>query len=94
MEQGMDGPSLAIDKLNLRLPHGFANRADAIVRQVGRELARWPITGDAQVPQLQLPKIMVNGGESNQAIARRIAQEIHSQMNNTSLKQGQSHGVV
>ena len=90
----MDGPSLAIDTLNLRLPPGFADRADAIARQVGRELGRWPIKEDAQVPQLQLPKIMVYGGETNQAIARRIAREIHTQMNNISLTQGQSHGVV
>ena len=88
----MDDPSFAIDTLNLRLPHGFANRADAIARQVGRELARWTIRDDAQVPMLQLPKITVYGGESNQVIAGRIAQSIYRQMNSASLKQGQVRG--
>ena len=89
----MDDPSFAIDALNLRLPHGFANRADAIARHVGRELARWSIRDDAQVSTLQLPRITVYGGETNQVIARRIAQSIHRQMNNANVKQGRTHGA-
>ena len=87
----MDAPYFAIDTLNLRLPAGFAHRADAIARQIGRELARRPIWGNVQVATLQLPNIAVYGGESNQAVARRIAQSIHRQMNQTTLNQGLTH---
>ena len=89
----MDAPYFTIDTLNLRLPAGFAHRADAIARQVGRELARRPISGNVQLATLQLPQIAVYGGESNQAVARRIAQSIHRQIHRTSLNQGLTHGA-
>ena len=89
----MIDPSFAIDTLNLCLPHGFAGRADRIARQVGNELARLSIHHDVDIPMLQLPAVTVHGGESNQVIARRIAQAIHRQVSNTSLTQGQIHGA-
>lgn len=87
----MADPSFAIDTLNLQLPHGFADRADRIARQVGNELARLSIHHDVDVPMLQLPAITVHGGESNQVIARRIARAIHRQISNTSTTQGHFH---
>ena len=89
----MDDSIFAIDTLNLRLPRGFANRADAIARYVGQELSRGAIRDDVQVSKLQLPRITVHGGETNQVIARRIAQSIHRQVINANLKQGPNRGA-
>ena len=82
----MIDPGITIDTLNLRLPNGFAHRADAIARQVGKELARLPVQRDVDLPVLHLPSINVSGGESNGVIARRIAQAIHRQINSSRAK--------
>jgi hypothetical protein len=86
----MIDPGITIDTLNLRLPQGFAERADAIARRVGKELARLPVQRDVNLTVLQLPSINVNGGESDGVIARRIARAIHRQINNTPVKTGSS----
>jgi len=76
----MIDPGITIDTLNLRLPQGFADRADAIARRVGKELASMPVHRDVILPVLQLPNISVSGGESDGVIAQRIAKAIHRQI--------------
>ncbi len=81
--------ALTIEQLNLRVPKGFEKRADAIARDVARELARMPVAQSIQLKMLTVPKIVVSKGETNQIIARRIAQSIHTQLHISS-QSGQS----
>ncbi len=71
---------LFIDTLNLRLPSGFEGRANAIARETSRQLAKLPIAQSAQLDQVNIPKLKLQGGETNGVIARRIAQSIHAQI--------------
>ncbi|MCB1948925.1 hypothetical protein [Nitrosomonas sp.] len=71
---------LSIEQLNLKLPSGFEKRADAIARDVVRQLARMPVTQSLECKTLMVPRINVFNGETNQVIARRIAQSIHAQL--------------
>ncbi len=75
-------PRLTIDQLNLRLPVGYAERADAIARETARQLARLPLpTGtDLKLASIAAPVLRIHGGESDRVIARRIAQGISRQL--------------
>ena len=75
-------PALSIDQLNLRLPAGYAHRADAIARETARQLSRLPLPfgADARLDSLGVPPVRIRGGESNRVIARRIAHGIHDQL--------------
>ncbi len=76
----MQDTNWTIDTLNLHLPGGFAHRADAIARQVGRELARLALDRRVELARLDLPRIMLQGGETNFVIARRIAHAIRREI--------------
>jgi hypothetical protein len=71
---------LHIDALKIKLPAGFDQRAEAIARAAARELARLPVTQSATLREISVPAIVLAGGETNAAIARRIAGAIHGQM--------------
>ena len=74
------GPLLQIDNLNLRLPPGYEQRADAIARETVRRLAELPLSQSSALKQLDLPPLKLNGGETNSVIARRIAGAIHGRI--------------
>ena len=76
----MDESVLTIEQLNLTLPAGFEKRADAIARDVARELAHMPVAQSLEIKSLSMPKVKIFNGETNQVIARRIAQSIHAQL--------------
>lgn len=75
---------LFIDTLNLNLPSGFESRADSIARETVRQLASLSVSHSAQLASLDLPAVKLSGGETNGAIARRIAHAIQRQVNSPS----------
>jgi len=81
---------ITIDSINIKLPPGFERRADAIARGAARHLARLPVRTNVQLTSLAVPKISVQGGETDSVIARRIARAIHSQIK-TSGRKGIRH---
>ncbi|SEM71624.1 hypothetical protein [Nitrosomonas marina] len=76
----MNERMLTIEKMNLKLPRGFEKRADAIAREVARQLARMPLTQSYEYKTLMIPGVVVFNGETDQVIAGRIAQSIHRQL--------------
>lgn len=82
--------TIAIDNLNIKLPRGFGRRADAIARGAARQLARLPVTDSVQLAGLRVPKVTVQGHETDAVIARRIARAIHREIQ-TSLRKGNRH---
>lgn len=79
----MDDVSLNIDALNIELPAEFINRASAISRQVAQALADIPLSKSLTLNSLAVPAIHAHAGETDTVIARRIAQAIHTEINNT-----------
>lgn len=75
---------LFIETLNLNLPSGFESRADSIARETVRQLASLSVNHSAQLASLDLPTLKLSGGETNRAIARRIAHAIQRQVNSPS----------
>lgn len=73
-------PQLSIDSLNLHLPGGFGGRAAAIARETSRQLSKLPITRSVHLDRVNIPRLRLQGGETNGVIARRIAQAIHKQI--------------
>lgn len=74
--------ALTIDRLNLRLPAGYADRADAIAREAARQLALLTLPGgtNQQLAAIAPPPVRIQGGESDRIIARRIASGIAGQL--------------
>ena len=68
------------DTLNLRLPSGFEGRADAIARETSRQLSKLSMDQNLQLDRLNVPRVRLQGGETNGVIARRIARLIHAQI--------------
>ncbi len=79
---------LTIEKLRLVLPSGYSDRAESIAREVIQQLAKRPFIGSYQVGQLTIPSISTYSGEVDGALASRIADAIHLQLNKTRSSQG------
>jgi len=73
-------PTLAIERLNLRLPTGYGRRANAIARETVRQLATMPLSNSLDRAALHVPAVRVAGGETDRVIAQRIARTIHGQL--------------
>jgi hypothetical protein len=87
----MNKPAIiTIDNLNIKLPPGFGRRADAIARGAARQLARLPVRDGVQLAGLTVPKVTVQGGETDAVIAKRIARAIHREIR-TGLRKGGRH---
>lgn len=71
---------LTIGRMRLALPPGYAGRADAIARQVSAHLARLPLDRSGQIARLTVPTIDVRPGETDAALALRIAHAVHGQI--------------
>lgn len=69
-----------IDHLNLSLPSEFQGRANAIAREAVRQLGTLNLDRSATIGSLNVPPIMLQGGESDQVIARRVAGAIRRQL--------------
>lgn len=65
-----------IDQLTLRLPAGFAHRAQAIAGLLGEALSRQPAWPGGRIAQLGVGPLRVDAGHSDRAIAESIASAI------------------
>jgi hypothetical protein len=81
---------ITIDILNIKLPPGFGRRANAIARATARQLAHLPIRASARLATVTAPRIVLQGGETDTVIARRVARAIHRQIK-TSHRKGIGH---
>ncbi len=81
---------LTIDNLNIKLPPGFGRRANAIARATARQLAHIPIRTSARLANIAVPRVVLQGGETDSVIARRVARAIHRQIK-TSRRKGTRH---
>ena len=79
-----------IDNLNIKLPPGFGQRANAIARATARQLAHLPIRAGARLATITAPKVVLQGGETDAVIARCVARAIHRQIK-TSRRKGTRH---
>ncbi len=82
--------TITINNLNIKLPPGFGRRADAIARGAARQLARLPVRDGVQLAGLTVPKVTVQGGETDAVIAKRIARAIHREIQ-TGIQKGSRH---
>lgn len=73
-----------IDNLNLRLPTGFESRANNIAQQTAKYLSQYSLDRSVTLDSLDMPNIVIQGGEANGVIARRIALSIHQSISNQS----------
>jgi hypothetical protein len=76
----MSHANITIDHLNLRLPNQYATRANAIGRELAKQLGQIDISHSAQIKVLDIPNLTLAGGETNQVIARKIAHGIQQQI--------------
>jgi len=81
---------ISIENLNIKLPPGFGRRADTIARATARQLAQLPIRTSARLASITVPSIVLQGGETDTVIARRVARAIHRQIR-TSRRKGIRH---
>jgi hypothetical protein len=72
----MNKTDLDIEQFNLRLPQQFSGRANGIGREVVKQLANLEVTHSIQLNRLDLPKLSIQGGETNQTIARKIVNSV------------------
>ena len=82
--------NITIDTLNLKLPPGLGRRANTIARATARQLAQLPIRTSARLGNITAPRVVLQGGETDTVIARRIARAIHRQIK-TSRRKGSPH---
>ena len=82
--------NITIDNLNIKMPSGFGRRANTIARATARQLSRLPVRHSARLASITAPKVILQGGETDMVIARRIAGAIHRQIN-ISHRKGSRH---
>ncbi len=81
---------IEIHALNLQLPSGFERRAEAIAREMARELSRMPLAHSLELSSMTVPPVNFTGGDTDKVIARRIAGAIHRQIRSMA-RQGAEH---
>ena len=72
---------LTIDRLRLRLPDAYRDRAHLIARMVVNELAEVPVGDSQKIERLNLPPITVAPGTADQQVARQIAAALQTRLN-------------
>jgi hypothetical protein len=65
--------SLSIDRLSVRLPEGFAGRAEAIVRLMAAELPELVGPGSAARESVRVPPVTMHPGHPDAVVAHAIA---------------------
>ena len=70
---------LTIDRLSLRLPPGFEDRAAGLVRLIGDRLASFEWPHDASVDHLRVDHALTTAETSNEALAGQIAAAVARQ---------------
>jgi len=71
---------LHIDRMSIRLPPGFAQRASAITQLVADALADYQAREDIRLDSLTVGPVQVASDASDQSIAQEIAQQIISSL--------------
>jgi hypothetical protein len=64
---------LTIDRMRLRLPREFQNRARRIARLVAEELAAVPLAADRNIDRLTVGPIGMRPGAGDREVARAVA---------------------
>jgi hypothetical protein len=72
----MSSTDIDIEHFNLRLPQQLSGRANGIGREVIKQLASINASRSIQFSRLDLPKLTIQGGETNQVIARKIVNSV------------------
>lgn len=73
-----------IEKITLRLPDGFQQRAQNISSLIAGHLGEMSFSKSHDVAAMCLPTLHVNQGESDSAIAQRVSKAIVGQLENHS----------
>lgn len=71
-----------IEKITLRLPDGFQQRAKNISSLIAGHLSEMSFSKSHDVAGMRLPTLHVNQGESDSAIAQRVSKAIVGQLEN------------
>ena len=72
---------LTIDRLRLRLPEAYRDRAQLIARLVANELADVSVGASRKIARVNLPPITVVPGTADRQVARQIAAAVQSRLN-------------
>ncbi|MBT1076103.1 hypothetical protein [Geobacter grbiciae] len=64
---------LTIDRLRLKLPPAFRDRAGEIARLVAEELATVPVASDFHLDRLVVPPVEVHPQATDRDVARAVA---------------------
>ena len=72
---------LTIDRLRLRLPGAYRDRAHLIARMVAHELAEIPVGHSRKIERVSLPPITVVPGTADRQIASQIAAVVQTRLN-------------
>jgi hypothetical protein len=87
-------PTVTIDGMRLMLPAGYTGRASAIARQVASELSRMPLARAGRIAAISLPAMTVQPGETDAALAMRIARAVHAEIGRRLVGPGMSTGAA
>ncbi|MFO1434522.1 MAG: hypothetical protein U1F76_31320 [Candidatus Competibacteraceae bacterium] len=68
--------NLLIDRLCLRLPHGFEPRAAALARELAAALARQELGPAGTLERIALPAVRLDPAGSNTQLAARLAEHV------------------
>jgi hypothetical protein len=71
---------LTIDRLSLRLPPSFGERAEGLARLIGDRLASVQWSRDASVDHLRVDHALATADTSDEALARDIAAAVARQV--------------
>jgi hypothetical protein len=67
---------IEVDRINLRLPHGFAHRAAGIARALAAALAPLDALGPAAIERLAVAAPRLDPTASDQELGRALAGEV------------------
>ncbi len=72
--------SLRIGAVRLRLPAGYAGRAEAIARAIATAAARIPLAGARAPDALSLDRIRVGPAATDSEVAGAVARQLATQL--------------
>jgi hypothetical protein len=71
---------ITIDAINVQMPDGFEKRAESIMRRAISLLSNMQVPSSITLGQLSISPVRIQGAESNETIARAVANAIHTQI--------------
>lgn len=73
-----------IERLRVTLPPQWRGKERMFAQTVAEELAKLPFSQSVELDSLQLPTIRIQPGEPYSFVARRVARQIHGQIQSAS----------